>query len=235
MGFWQLAAQWNATCILVPGWSTWCFCPHSCTWSQSMRTKYTVQISIYTISFMLMSHMSFEWCSCYYRRNSLSIATLQSSPHCKCTNLFGPAWLDSWFLLLLPLFFSSSWSYHQRDPWAGSLGEPVERGGRQRPHARQLWCLPGGTAEPAGSYPSSPRFSGPVKLSDSRFCRHWGIWRGKHCIGCGWQPCPTERNWWHTPKDSVTFELMMPNLLVLVLWTSCNKHELVWYKSVTSS
>lgn len=81
-----------------------------------------------------------------------------------CPNLFDPVWLAPWCLLLLPLFFSSPWSYQQRDPWAGHVGEPVERGGHRRPHARQLRCLPCGSAEPAGSHPSSSRFSEPIEV-----------------------------------------------------------------------
>lgn len=102
-----------------------------------------------------------------------------------CPNLFDPLWLAPWCLLLLPLFFSSPWSYHQRNPWAGYVGEPVECGGHQRPHARQLRCLSCCSAEPAGSYPSSSRFSGPIEvqwpsaLPDSADCRIWG---NKCCI-----------------------------------------------------
>lgn len=44
------------------------------------------------------------------------------------------------------------------------MGEPVERGGHQRAHARQLRRVPGGSAEPTGSDPSSSRFSGPIDV-----------------------------------------------------------------------
>lgn len=82
----------------------------------------------------------------------------------KCPNIFDPVWLAPWCLLLLPLFFSSPWSDHQRDPGAGHVGEPVERGGHQCPHAWQLRRVPRCSAEPTGSYPSSSRFSESIEV-----------------------------------------------------------------------
>ncbi|XP_027624608.1 kelch repeat and BTB domain-containing protein 12 isoform X3 [Tupaia chinensis] len=50
--------------------------------------------------------------------------------------------------------------YLQGDPGAGPVGEPVERGGRGRPHARQLRRLPGGQDEPPRPHPPALRPGG---------------------------------------------------------------------------
>ena len=59
----------------------------------------------------------------------------------------------SGFSAALLLLFRSPRGYLQGDPGAGPLGEPVERRGRRRPHARQLRRLPGGQDEPPRPHP----------------------------------------------------------------------------------
>lgn len=187
------------------------------------RSEHTVQVSICNIAFAL----------CWQLTVSTTKITISLPPYRKkgcnnnCTNLFDAVWLDSWCLLLLLLFFSSSWSYHQRDPGAGYVGEPVERGGHQRPHARQLWCLPCCQAEPAGSHPSSPWFSGPIEvqwllmLPDSAETEEIGETDAALALGDSWVP---QRGAGNTRLGtelplSCAPQLML-NLLVLVLWTS---------------
>lgn len=107
------------------------------------------------------------------------------------------------------------------------MGEPVERGGHQRPHARQLWCLPCCQAEPAGSHPSSPRFSGPIEvqwllmLPDSAETEEIGETDAALALGDSWVPQRGAGNTrLGTELPLSCGPQLMLNLLVLVLWTS---------------
>lgn len=190
--------------MLVPRWSASYF--YLCC-SEGEDWMSCIGLHLHQLVGCMLTNLHSPQRSCWYQRKDLFVATLQQISN----NTFAfRSCLVSLLVLMLLLFFSSSWSHHQGDPRARHVGEPVERGGHQCPHAWQLWCLPCCEAEPTGSYPSSPRFSGPIEaqwLSASRFCRNGRIWRNKFCVGSGWQLSTMERSLQHVLKDRDAFEL----------------------------